>query len=125
MQNQNATHIIFDVYFEHFPKELENVDFWKILGKEVLSCGNFSIMGSAMHKFEPEGMSGFWLLCESHLSFHTWPQEKRVFIDLFSCGDKKRTLRTIDKLIQEFEKLKGVIEKRRDIKRGYIYQKEE
>ncbi len=122
MQSQDATHIIFDVNFKHFPKELESVDFWKELGQNALERGNFSVMGSAIHKFEPEGMSGFWLLCESHLSFHTWPEKNLIFIDLFSCGDKERTKRTIDALIEKFEKLDGEVERRRDIQRGFVHQ---
>lgn len=121
MQSQNATHIIFDVSFKEFPKELETVHFWKKLGLDALREGTFSVMGSAMHKFQPEGMSGFWLLCESHLSFHTWPEQKRVFIDLFSCGDDVRTKKTIDSLIEGFEKLGGEVERRKDLKRGYVY----
>ncbi|MBT3355997.1 hypothetical protein HN784_04190 [bacterium] len=125
MQNQNATHVIFDVSFEHFPIELESADFWKKLGKKALEKGNFSVMGGAMHKFDPAGMSGFWLLCESHLSFHTWPEERRVFIDLFSCGDENRTKKTIDELIRGFERINGVVERRNDLKRGYVYESEE
>jgi S-adenosylmethionine decarboxylase len=124
MQDQNALHIILDIYFEHFPVELEDVDFWKILGNEALSLGSFSVMGSAIHKFEPEGMSGFWLLSESHLSFHTWPEEKRIFLDLFSCGDETQTKKTVDFLIKGFEELKGNVESRKDLKRGYVYGKD-
>lgn len=121
---QDAVHVIFDVAFESFPVQLEEVAFWKKIGLNALEEGDFSVMGSAMHKFEPMGMSGFWLLCESHLSFHTWPEEKRVFVDLFSCGDEKRTKRTINSLIAAFEQLDGKIEKKRDVKRGFVYKGE-
>lgn len=124
MQKQDAVHVIFDVFFEAFPAELEEADFWKRIGQDALEKGKFSIMDSAMHKFNPVGFSGFWLLCESHLSFHTWPKEKYVFIDLFSCGDEDRTNRTIEILIAEFTKLGGRIEKKKGIKRGFVYKEE-
>ncbi len=124
MQKQDAVHVILDVFFESFPSELEKAAFWKCIGQNSLEKGNFSIMGGAMHKFDPVGMSGFWLLCESHLSFHTWPDEKYVFVDLFSCGDADRTNRTTEALIEEFEKIGGKIEKRKNIKRGFVYKKE-
>ncbi len=31
------------------------------------------------------GVSGFIILAESHLSFHTWPERQYVSLDLYSC----------------------------------------
>lgn len=31
------------------------------------------------------GISGFVMLYESHISFHTWPEERYVAIDIYSC----------------------------------------
>ena len=33
------------------------------------------------------GLSGFVILYESHVSFHTWPEENYVAIDVYSCKD--------------------------------------
>jgi S-adenosylmethionine decarboxylase len=32
-----------------------------------------------------EGISGFIMIAESHISIHTFPEKDYVFIDLFSC----------------------------------------
>tara|TARA_Y100000294_G_scaffold156460_1_gene157325 strand:+ start:750 stop:1169 length:420 start_codon:yes stop_codon:yes gene_type:complete len=32
-----------------------------------------------------EGMSGFVMIAESHISIHTFPEKEYVFIDVFSC----------------------------------------
>ena len=32
-----------------------------------------------------EGISGFVMIAESHISIHTFPEKDYVFIDLFSC----------------------------------------
>ncbi len=32
-----------------------------------------------------EGVSGFVIIAESHISLHTWVQKKEIRIDLFSC----------------------------------------
>lgn len=34
---------------------------------------------------EDEGITGFVIIAESHLSIHTFPHKKYVFIDIFSC----------------------------------------
>lgn len=36
-------------------------------------------------KFDPVGMTAFLLLSESHISIHTWPEQDRVCIDIFTC----------------------------------------
>jgi len=37
-------------------------------------------------KFKPQGITGFLLLEESHISIHTYPETGRAFIDIFTCG---------------------------------------
>ena len=38
------------------------------------------------HKFEPQGVTGYALLAESHISIHTWPEDNLARCDLFSCN---------------------------------------
>ena len=40
------------------------------------------------HALMPSGVSCVGVLLESHISFHTWPSEGVITLDLFSCGDK-------------------------------------
>ena len=40
-----------------------------------------------VHKFEPQGVTGFALLAESHISIHTWPEKGMAVCDIFTCGD--------------------------------------
>ena len=41
------------------------------------------------NQFEPQGVSIVFLLSESHLSLHTWPENGKISLDLFSCNDFK------------------------------------
>jgi S-adenosylmethionine decarboxylase proenzyme len=38
------------------------------------------------HKLTPAGISCVGVLMESHISFHTWPDEGVITLDLFTCG---------------------------------------
>ncbi|CAB9522933.1 Polyamine aminopropyltransferase [Seminavis robusta] len=38
------------------------------------------------HKLMPAGISCVGVLMESHISFHTWPEEGVITLDLFTCG---------------------------------------
>ena len=39
------------------------------------------------HAFEPQGITGFALLAESHISIHTWPEHRFATVDAFTCGE--------------------------------------
>jgi S-adenosylmethionine decarboxylase proenzyme len=44
------------------------------------------VVAAAFHRFQPQGVTGFLLLEESHLSIHTWPERGYAAIDLYTCG---------------------------------------
>ena len=121
MYSQKAQHILIDVKFSEYPKQLEDVGFWQGLGKEALKKGKYSLLKEHFHAFEPVGLSGFWLLSESHLSVHTWPEVGHVFIDLFSCGSRKNTKKAVDHLIDSFEKLNGEVHVCKEVDRGFVF----
>jgi S-adenosylmethionine decarboxylase proenzyme len=47
-----------------------------------------------LHRFEGGGLTGFLLLSESHIAFHTYPEHRYIALDIFSCGggDSKAAL---------------------------------
>ncbi len=44
-------------------------------------------ISSTSPKHPDWGLSGFVILLESHISFHTWPVENFVAMDIYSCKD--------------------------------------
>lgn len=58
------------------------------LNKELENAG-FTIKKQIEHQFEPYGYTALWLLGESHLAVHTFPEEKRSYIELSSCIKSK------------------------------------
>lgn len=46
---------------------------------------NYTVLGKIEHKFEPQGFTLLYLLSESHLSIHTFPERKTVAFDLYTC----------------------------------------
>lgn len=69
---------------------LKNENQLKEFFTEVLSKTKFNVIGFLSHKFtiEGEGVTGVFLLSESHLSYHTYPESKYISIDIYTCGDK-------------------------------------
>src|SRR5579875_2836600 len=48
---------------------------------------NATVMETAFHRFQPQGVSGVVVIAESHLSIHTWPETGYAAMDFYTCGD--------------------------------------
>lgn len=68
------------------PKELRET-FERFL-KEV----DFTIVLFNEHHFVEQGYTCFWLLGESHLAIHTFPESGKSYVELSSCNKTKRDL---------------------------------
>jgi len=79
-------HLLFEL--EGCPFETLNND-TLIEGMLILaaSTAKATLLHTHVHKFEPQGVTGFALLAESHISIHTWPEDGRAVCDVFTCGD--------------------------------------
>jgi len=73
-----------------------------ILERAVEESGLKKITAS-FHQFEPHGVSAVYLLRESHLSVHTWPEYGYVALDIFSCGDDENAMKAYGILLEEFK----------------------
>jgi S-adenosylmethionine decarboxylase len=44
-----------------------------------------------VHQFVPIGKTVFYVLEESHLSIHTWPESGYLHLDLVTCSKDEKT----------------------------------
>ena len=44
------------------------------------------VLGAHFHRFAGGGVTGVLLLAESHVTVHTWPEQRYAALDLFMCG---------------------------------------
>lgn len=71
--------------------KLEDVEFVrKFLDEFPEDIGMTKLMSPYVSRFEDAdrkrwGLSGFVLIAESHVSIHTFPEERIVSVDVFSC----------------------------------------
>ncbi|MCS7181198.1 MAG: adenosylmethionine decarboxylase, partial [bacterium] len=73
-----------------------------------------------IHKFSPQGVSGFALISESHISIHTWPEKKYAGIDIYTCGNKTFPEKAADFIIKKLKSQKPSLIK---IERGIYAEK--
>ena len=71
----------------------------------------------AIHKFNPQGITGVVLLAESHIALHSWPEINYLAIDIFTCGEKAFPYKALEYLKNKFRPKKIKI---KEIKRGVI-----
>ena len=62
----------------------------KLLYNTVKEC-KATLLDLNVHKFEPQGVTGFAMISESHISIHTWPEKNMAVCDIFTCGDGQLT----------------------------------
>jgi S-adenosylmethionine decarboxylase proenzyme len=53
--------------------------------KLVNLCG-LTLLSYHCHNLQPSGVSCAGVLLESHVSFHTWPKDGVITLDLYTCG---------------------------------------
>ncbi len=75
-----------------------------------------------------EGISGFVMIAESHVSIHTFPEKDYVFIDIFSCRsfDTDKAVELLTKVFDSKKFTKKVVKRGTDFPRShpeYIYLK--
>jgi len=73
-----------------------------------------------MHKFEPQGVTGYALLSSSHIAIHTWPEFNFASIDIFACDSKTKVDIAINTILDGLKPKKA---KSLSFNRGFICQK--
>ena len=81
-----GTHVIIDgcVDIEKSDK-LNNIEFLTLLLDKLTTVCDLTIVNKCIHKFEPQGYTICYILAESHISIHTWPENNAYALDIYSC----------------------------------------
>ncbi len=77
----------------HYVVDIDNIkndqiydnEFIKKLCDKLLSKTGVNVLNEIHHEFKPQGYTALYLLSESHMSIHTWPENGKIRLDLFSC----------------------------------------
>jgi S-adenosylmethionine decarboxylase len=79
-------HCLLDVY--GCPRELlDSVADIDNLMRNAAAAAGAMVLGLLTHRFEPQGVSLVYLLAESHMSIHTWPEHGSATLDIYTCGE--------------------------------------
>ncbi len=68
-------------------KRLDGVSYLEALLRSACEDAGATVLKTAVHKFQPQGVTVICLLAESHASIHTYPEHGVYMADIFTCGD--------------------------------------
>lgn len=87
--------------------------------KSLIKKSGLGIVGKCFYKFENAGVTGIFLISESHVSVHTWPEKNNSLnLDIFTCNvsgnneDKAKNLFKDLKKLFDPAKIKSKVVKR-------------
>lgn len=106
-----GTHIIVEIYdipeyvFNNLVSK-ENFFIFDNNIQEILIKNKMNVLQKNIHHFDNDNYNGaftcIYLLSESHLSFHSWPEHSYIAMDIFTCG-KCETQKIVDEILPFFE----------------------
>ena len=100
--------------------QTDSEEFWRSLLHDALEGTSIYVLGSDFHKFDPQGLTGMFLLSASHASFHTWPErDGYVVLDFFSCSGDEEARKVMDFIERRIAHKRVEI---RRVSRGYAVQ---
>lgn len=84
--------------FKKLKAQMFNYSFWESETSPLKLCkrynsilknSDFKILKKVCHHFTPQGFTALFLLSESHLAIHTFPEENKTYIELSSCVERQ------------------------------------
>jgi S-adenosylmethionine decarboxylase len=77
-------HLLLNIYHA---QRLNELDYIAAQLDSAVEAAGATILNKHLQLLSPQpGISGIYLLAESHISIHTWPQSAYAAIDIFMCG---------------------------------------
>lgn len=82
--NIKSNHLTIDAFEVNDIKDIEKI---KNFLHKISEMIKLNVLNKSEHYFPNGGFTSVYLLSESHMSIHTWIDEKYFSFDLFHCSD--------------------------------------
>ena len=84
-------------------KLLQNLDQLESLVKDAAGENGFVVEDSVFHQFSQKGISGVVVVPNANLSIHTWPEGRRVTVDMVTCREDLDPMASCESLVSKFK----------------------
>lgn len=94
----SGRHVVADVY-DIAPDAINDASLIMRGLESGIRISGAQVCGSQVKHFEPSGFTALYLLSESHVSVHTYPDDRSLFFDAFTCGDRCQPQLIVEELV--------------------------
>jgi S-adenosylmethionine decarboxylase len=81
----SGKHLVLDIQDIENVRMLDDLASVKAFFDFICETYDFHILHKIEHVFQPQGFSLIYMLSESHISIHTFPERKYAAVDLYTC----------------------------------------
>lgn len=92
-------HLILDIHKIENTQLLNDKRGLELLAIHLCDRLHFHILHQFTYEFQPQGITIVFALRESHLTFHTYPEEQRIAVDIYTCKDQQQQLEYISQML--------------------------
>jgi len=101
MMKVKGLHVLAEI-FDCDMDLLADLDQLETIVKDTAAESGLVVEDSLFHQYNQEGISGVLLAPHANMSVHTWPQSRRLVVDIISCAEDIHPLASFDSLISKF-----------------------
>jgi S-adenosylmethionine decarboxylase len=104
-KKSSGKHMICDIKNIRNKNLIHDLKKMELLLETICKSYDFTVLNRASHEFSPQGLSILYLLSESHISIHTFPERDYIALDIYTCREYKDNsvyLEIYDYLIDSF-----------------------
>jgi len=83
----SGKHMICDIYDIKNLILLNSTELLQQLLVNICNKYNFEILKEINYSFNPQGCTILFLLSESHISIHTFPEKNHISFDIYTCRE--------------------------------------
>lgn len=89
MEHVEYKHTKAEIFSEKWWIKNTDPTFCRTTFDSMLKQSGFTVLNVMEHHFEQQGYTCLWLLAESHLAIHTFPEDEKCYVELSSCNQAK------------------------------------
>lgn len=102
------------MFSEQTAWKLNNVEVLTKIGSAAIENADYKILNFSVTQYQPYGLSVIFIIAQSHIAFHTYPEYFYMQIEISTCGESEEGIEKIYKcIINYFQPIKSKKYKRR------------
>jgi S-adenosylmethionine decarboxylase len=87
MSMSSGKHLICDIKNIKNHKLLNSLEELKNMFDYICKTYDYNILNKADYVFSPQGITMIYMLSESHISIHTFPEKNYAAMDIYTCRE--------------------------------------